>query len=54
MLVRSVLYVALGALLLVLGWWMFGELTLAVALALAGVVMVMVTVCSDPPPGASR
>jgi hypothetical protein len=52
-LVLSVLYAVLGALLFVLGLRMFGELALAVALALAGVVMVIVTLCSDPRPGAS-
>jgi hypothetical protein len=52
-LMLSVLYAVLGALLFVLGLRMFGGLALAVALAPAGVVMVIVTLCSDPRPGTS-
>ena len=49
MLVRGVLYAVLGALLFVLGWRLFGELTLAVALAAIGVVMTVVTLHGDVP-----
>ena len=45
--VRALLYAALGVSLFVPGWRLVGELTLAVAVALLGVVMTIVRLHGD-------